>query len=342
VELEEAVKKVLMENPSILVEVLVSKPEILYQALAKIAPWQLLATKEDIRRLEEKMATKDDIRALEVKMATKEDLERFATKEDVKALETATSEEIRRLEERMATKEDVKRLEEVMATKEDVRVLEERMVAEVKRLEESMATKEDVKMLTADMKRLEEVMATKGDVKALEERVATKEEVKRLEERMATKEDMKKLEERVAALEYRFDSEIRRLEATITALGARWGVLSEEAFREGVRRLLAEAGWAVEKVLLFDREGYVYGEPSEVEYDVVVRDGKTFLVEITSALKRGDLPTLRRKREYFEKAKGVKVDAVFVVTPFIHDKVPERVKAMAKDMGIEVVYPTPP
>ena len=302
-ELEEAVKKVLMENPSILVEVLVAKPEILYQALAKIAPWQLLATKEDIRRLEEKMATKDDIRALEVKMATKEDLVRFAAKEDVKALETATREEIRRLEERVATKEDVKGLEE-------------RIVAEAKRLEESMATKEDVKMLTADMKRLEEVMATK--------------------------EDVKRLEERVAALEYRFDSEIRRLETTITALGARWGVLSEDAFREGVRRLLAEAGWAVEKVLLFDREGYVYGEPSEVEYDVVVRDGKTFLVEITSALKRGDLPTLRRKREYFEKAKGVRVDAVFVVTPFIHDKMPERVKAMAKDMGIEVVYPTPP
>lgn len=315
-ELEEAVKKVLMENPSILVEVLVAKPEILYQALAKIAPWQLLATKEDIRRLEDKVATK-------------EDLERFAAKEDVKALEIATREEIRRLEERMATKEDV-------------RALEERMVAEVKRLEESMATKEDVKMLTADMKRLEEVMATKRDVKALEERVATKEEVKRLEERTATKEDVKRLEERVAALERRFDSEIRRLETTITALGARWGVLSEDAFREGVRRLLAEAGWAVEKVLLFDREGYVYGEPSEVEYDVVVKDGKTFLVEITSALKRGDLPTLRRKREYFEKAKGAKVDAVFVVTPFIHDKVPERVKAMAKDMGIEVVYPAPP
>jgi len=234
VELEEAVKKVLMENPSILVEVLVTKPEILYQALAKIAPWQLLATKEDIRRLEEKMATK-----------------------------------------------------------EDVKRLEERMVAEAKRLEERMATKEDVKVLTADMKRLEEVMATKGDVKTLEER-------------MATKEDVKKLEERVVALEHRFDSEIRRLETTITALGARWGVLSEEAFREGVRRLLAEAGWAVEKVLLFDREGYVYGEPSEVEYDVVVRDGKTFLVEITSALKRGDLPTLRRKREYFEKARGGK------------------------------------
>jgi len=211
VELVEAVKKVLMENPSILVEVLVAKPEILYQALAKIAPWQLLATKEDIRRLEEKMATKEDV---------------------------------------------------------------------------------------------------------------------------------KRLEERVAALERRFDSEMRRLETTITALGARWGVLSEEAFREGVRRLLAEAGWAVEKVMLFDREGYVYGEPSEVEYDVVVKDGKTFLVEITSALKRSDLPTLRRKREYFEKAKGVKVDAVFVVTPFIHDRVPERVKAMAKDMGIEVVYPT--
>ncbi len=61
----EEIKRVLMENPSILVEVLTAKPEIVYQALARLIPWQSLATKDDIRRIELNMATKDDIKRLE-------------------------------------------------------------------------------------------------------------------------------------------------------------------------------------------------------------------------------------------------------------------------------------
>jgi len=99
---------------------------------------QRFATKEDFKRLEERMATREDVasvreevRRLEERMATKEDLERFATKEDLKALEArvATKEDL----QRFATREDLKRLEERMATKEDIR-----------RLENKIATKEQV------------------------------------------------------------------------------------------------------------------------------------------------------------------------------------------------------
>lgn len=48
------VRRVLLEHPEILVEVLTAKPEVVYEALARLMPWQNLATKEDLRRLEEK------------------------------------------------------------------------------------------------------------------------------------------------------------------------------------------------------------------------------------------------------------------------------------------------
>ena len=212
--LEEEIKKVLLNNPSILVDVLTAKPEIIYQVLSKLTPWQNLATKQDI--------------------------------------------------------EELKR---------------------------DLATKEDVKRVRQELDDIRKVMATKDD--------------------------------------------IRKLDITITGLGARWGIMNEDAFREGVRELLKDAGWKVSREVLYDKEGYVYGEPSDVEYDVVIRDGVVTLIEITSSLKRGDLPVIRKKRELYEKVKNVKVNLVYLITPFIHDRYPERVKAMARDMQIEVVYPTP-
>ncbi|MFP3250392.1 MAG: DUF3782 domain-containing protein [Thermoproteus sp.] len=280
--LAEEIKRVLMERPEILVEVLTAKPEIVYEALARLMPWQNLATKEDLRRLEERMATKDDLKKLEEKMVTKEDL--------------------KRLEERMATKEELKKLEE-----------------RVDRIEERMATKEE-------LKRLEE------RVNSIEERMATKEEIRRVE--TSLREEIGKVEESLR-------EDMRRLWLALNALGARWGVFSEDAFRSGVRELLRDAGYAVERWVYYDDRGYVYGYPSEVELDVIIRDGRTLAVEITSALKRGDLQQIRRKVELFSTVTGRRVDAVYVITPFIHDRNPDAVAAVASSMGIVVVWPRP-
>jgi hypothetical protein len=237
--LAEEIKRVLLERPEILVEVLTAKPEIVYEALAKLMPWQNLATKDDLRRLEEKMATKDDLKKLEEKMAIKEEL---------KAVETSLREEIRRVE------------------------------------------------------------------------TSLREEIGNVEESL--REDM------------------RRLSLALNALGARWGVFNEDAFRSGVRELLKDAWYAVERWIYYDDRGYVYGYPSEVELDVI-RDGRTLAVEITSALKRGDLQQIRRKVEFFSTVTGRRVDAVYVITPFIHDRNPDAVIAVANAMGITVVWPRP-
>ena len=251
VSLAEEIRRVLMEHPEILVEVLTAKPEIIYEALAKLMPWQNLATKDDLRKLEERMATKDDLKKLEEKMATKE--------------------ELKRLEER---------------------------------------------------------------VNSIEERMATKEDLKRLEERIATKEELR-------AVETSLREEIRKLWLALNALGARWGVFSEDAFRSGVRELLKDAGYIVDRWVYYDDKGYVYGYPSEVELDIIIKDGRTLAVEITSALRRGDLQQIRRKVELFSTVTGRRVDAVYVITPFIHDKNPDAVEAVASSMGIIVVWPKP-
>jgi hypothetical protein len=205
VSLAEEIRRVLLEHPEILVEVLTAKPEIVYEALARLMPWQNLATKDDLRKLEEKMATKKGLKRVETSL--REDL--------------------------------------------------------------------------------------------------------------------------------------RRVELALNALGARWGVLNEDAFRGGVRELLRDAGYTVDRWVHYDDRGYVYGYPSEVELDVVVRDGRTFAVEITSALRRGDLQQIKRKVELFSAVTGRKVDAVYVITPFIHDRNPDAVIAAANAMGITVVWPKP-
>ena len=226
-----------MEHPEILVEVLTAKPEIVYEALAKLMPWQNLATKDDLRRVEESIG---------------------------------------RLEER------------------------------VKGLEERLGM--------------------------VEEKMATKEELKRVE--ASLREDLRGVEKSLK-------EDLRRVELALNALGARWGVFSEDAFRSGVRELLRDAGYTVDRWVYYDDRGYVYGYPSEVELDVVVRDGGTFAVEITSSLRRGDLQQIKRKVELFSAVTGRRVDAVYVITPFIHDRNPDAVIAVANAMGITVVWPRP-
>ncbi len=233
--LEEEIKKVLLNNPSILVDVLTMKPEIIYQALAKITPWQNLATKQDVENLRiEVQNLRKEVESVKVSMATKDDIKD------------------------MATKQDIKRIDQ-----------------EIEEIKKTMATKDDIK----------------------------------------------------------------RIETIITGLGARWGIMNEDTFREGVRELLKDTGWKISREIIYDKEGYVYAEPSDVEYDVVIKDSIIILIEITSSLKRGDLPVIKKKKELYEKIKNVKVSLVYVITPFIHDRYPERVKAMAKDLQIEIIYP---
>lgn len=119
----------------------------------------------------------------------------------------------------------------------------------------------------------------------------------------------------------------------ISALGARWGLMAEEAFREGLRGVLErELGLRVERWTCFDDSGVVYGYPSSVEVDVAVRDGKVILIEVSSHVRASDVYELKRKAELYERVTGRRPDRLLIVTPYAEPRALEA----AKRHGVEV------
>jgi hypothetical protein len=119
----------------------------------------------------------------------------------------------------------------------------------------------------------------------------------------------------------------------LSALGARWGIMTEEAFREGLRGLLEkELGLKVERWAKSDEGGVVFGYPGQVEVDVAVRDGKVVLVEVKSHVGRADVYSFKRKAEFYEKVEGKKPSRLLMVTPYAEE---EALRA-AKHLGVEI------
>jgi len=178
------------------------------------------------------------------------------------------------------------------------------------------------------------------------------EELKKLREDMnRLREDMNKLREDMILGFKRHDEILERhereiiklredmnkgfklLSRHIDALGARWGIMSEEAFREGLRGLLErELGFKIEKWTIYDQSGKVYGYPSVIDIDIILKDEKTILVEVSSHIKKSDIIIFKKKAELYEEKTGRKPDKLLIVTPYIDE---EALKASEK-MEIEV------
>jgi len=119
----------------------------------------------------------------------------------------------------------------------------------------------------------------------------------------------------------------------VDALGARWGIMAEEAFREGLRGVLEkELGLKVERWKEYDETGEVFGYPSDVEIDITIKDGKIILIEVTSHARASDIYHFKRKAEFYVKKTGNKPEKLMVVTLYIEEKAIEA----SKKLGIEV------
>jgi hypothetical protein len=158
------------------------------------------------------------------------------------------------------------------------------------------------------------------------------EQGKRIEEQgKRIEEQGKRIEEQGKRIEEqgkRVEEAFRRVEA----LGARWGIQSEEAFREGMRTVLERRfGARVRHWEGFDSEGIVFGHPASVELDLVVSNGETLVIEVKSHVSTGDLAAFERKAELYDKQAGVRA-ARLVVSP----SVDPRAAKMAQDLGIEI------
>jgi hypothetical protein len=188
---------------------------------------------------------------------------------------------------------------------------------------------EAVEKLAQAQARTEERLTRLGEAveKLAQAQARTEERLTRLEEaveRLAqaqarTEERLTRLEEAVEKLvqaQARFE---RTFESRLGALGARWGLDTEESFRQGMRAILEDVGFKVERYLVYDKEGKVFDRPDQVELDVVVRNGKLTLIEIKSSASRADVTIFNRKVRFYEEREGIKAVRRMLISPFVEE-----------------------
>ena len=115
-----------------------------------------------------------------------------------------------------------------------------------------------------------------------------------------------------------------RMNRKIEGLGARWGLMAEETFRAGLKTIIEDLGYAVENVVFFDDEGYVFLKPSRIEIDIIIKDGRKIAVEIKSSVSEGDVSAFERKVKLYEKKFNIKIDK-------------SKAIEIAKSLDIEIV-----
>ncbi len=124
-----------------------------------------------------------------------------------------------------------------------------------------------------------------------------------------------------------------RLDRKVGALGARWGLLSETAFRDGLAAIL-EKSFGVEVVNIndYDDEGVVFGRPDQVELDILIKNGLLIACEIKSSMDKAGLYIFSRKVDFYERKHQRKANRRLVITPFLDP----RAAGLPEKLGIEV------
>ena len=169
-----------------------------------------------------------------------------------------------------------------------------------------------------------------NEIKALRE-----EQTKMWHEIRELRKEQTKMWKEIKTLREDMNEGFRLLRRHIDALGARWGLLAEEDFREGLKGLVERVfGGKVEKWSHYDKEGAVFGHPSMVDVDLIVKDREHILVEVKSSVSRGDVYELWRIGKLYERIEGVKPKLV-LVSPYIED----TAKKTAEKLGIETYTP---
>jgi len=125
------------------------------------------------------------------------------------------------------------------------------------------------------------------------------------------------------------------IDRSIGALGSRWGIQAERAFRDALAAILVESfGVEVINVNEFDDEGEVFGRPDQIELDVIIKNGLLILCELKSSMSQSDMHTFERKVRFYERRHDRQATPMIVVSPMIDD----RARQVGEALGIEI-YP---
>jgi len=222
-------------------------------------------------------------------------------------------------------------LMETFATKDDfTRILEE---IKISREETNRRFEEINKRFEAIDRRFEEINKR---FEAIDRRF---EEInKRFE---AIDRRFEAVDRRFEAVDRRFEELIkemhrgfRDLTIKIDTLGARWGIFAEETLRNTLQELLLKdlKPKEVKELRINDKEGYVFGYPSEVQIDLLIKNKEHWLVEISSSAGSSDVTILSRKANLYELKTKNKPKPIFVCI-----NMTDEGKDACKQLGIQLI-----
>jgi hypothetical protein len=124
----------------------------------------------------------------------------------------------------------------------------------------------------------------------------------------------------------------KRLDRSIGALGARWGLRSEKAFRDALAGILEDTfGVDVLNVSEYDDDGEVFGRPDQIELDVIIKNGLLILCELKSSVDKAGMYSFERKARFYERRHQRQADRLIVISPMIDS----RAREVAKRLGVE-------
>jgi hypothetical protein len=130
------------------------------------------------------------------------------------------------------------------------------------------------------------------------------------------------------------------LQRQVVGLGARWGMMTEDAFRRSVAALFADQPQVrVEHWRHHDAAGKVFGYPTDIDMDVVVRNGTLLLIEIKSSISGADVSEFWRRAQLYREVSGRQPSRLLMIGPYVD----ARAQEVAERLGIELVSSvTPP
>lgn len=125
----------------------------------------------------------------------------------------------------------------------------------------------------------------------------------------------------------------RKQVTTVGSLGVRWGLHTEQAFRNALKGILEEfTGVEVLNVTEYDNAGVVFGKPDQIELDVIIKNGMLIIAEIKSSMSRSDMYIFERKVRFYEEHHQRKASELIVISPMVEPKaIP-----VAEKLGIKI------
>ncbi|MEO0218340.1 MAG: DUF3782 domain-containing protein, partial [candidate division WOR-3 bacterium] len=159
-------------------------------------------------------------------------------------------------------------------------------------------------------------------------RQITKEQGERI---MELTQAIRESNERIDKLEQNLK---KYIDDKLSEFGSRWGIKTERSFIGGIKNILEDIGYKVEKVEFYDDEGYVFSYPTTIEIDLLISNGKTYAIEIKSTLSEGDILLFGKKVDLYERKFKKVINRRIIITSFVRSK---KVLEHAKKFKINVI-----